>query len=53
MYAIRSYYVYCCHKSGMQEPWFLASNRVDLNAAKALQLYGKRWGIETSFRDIV
>ena len=44
--------VYCCHKSGMKEPWFLASNRVDLSAAKALQLYGQRWGIETSFRDI-
>jgi len=36
----------------MKEPWFVASNRVDLSAAKALQLYGQRWGIETSFRDI-
>jgi hypothetical protein len=44
--------VYCCHKSGMKDPWFLASNRTDLSAAKALQLYGQRWGIETSFRDI-
>jgi hypothetical protein len=44
--------VYCCQKSDMKEPWFLASNRVDLSAAKALQLYGQRWGIETSFRDI-
>lgn len=44
--------VYCCHKSSMKEPWFLASNRVDLSAAKALQLYSQRWGIETSFRDI-
>ena len=44
--------VYCCHQRGMKQPWFLASNRVDLSAAKALQLYGQRWGIETSFRDI-
>jgi len=44
--------VYCCHKSDMKEPWFLASNRVDISAAKALQLYGQRWGIEASFRDI-
>lgn len=44
--------VYCCQKRGMKEPWFLASNRVDLSAAKALQLYGLRWGIESSFRDI-
>ncbi len=44
--------VYCCQKSDMKEPWFLASNRVDLSAAKALQLYGQRWGIETTFRDI-
>jgi hypothetical protein len=44
--------VYCCQKSDMKEPWFLASNRVDISAAKALQLYGQRWGIETSFRDI-
>lgn len=44
--------VYCCHKGGMKDAWFLASNRTDLSAAKALQLYGQRWGIETSFRDI-
>ena len=44
--------VYCCHKSGMKDAWCLASNRTDLSAAKALQLYGQRWGIETSFRDI-
>lgn len=44
--------VYYCHKSDMKAPWFLASNRVDLSAAKALQLYCQRWGIESSFRDI-
>lgn len=44
--------VYCSQKSGMKEAWFLASNRTDLSAAKALAMYGKRWGIETSFRDI-
>lgn len=36
----------------MKEPWFLGSNRVVISAAKALHLYGQRWGIETSFRDI-
>ena len=36
----------------MKEPWFLASNRTGLSTAKALQLYGQRWRIETSFRDI-
>lgn len=30
----------------------LACNRVDLDAAKALRLYGQCWGIETRFRDI-
>lgn len=45
-------WVYCCQKSDMKEPLFLASNRTDLSAAKALQLYGQRWGFETSFRDI-
>lgn len=44
--------VFCCHKQGMKEPWFLASNRKDLSAAKALTFYGQRWGIESSFRDI-
>ena len=44
--------VYCCKKAGMKDAWFLACSRRDLGAAKALALYGKRWGIETSFRDI-
>ncbi|WP_319784410.1 IS4 family transposase [Oceanisphaera sp. IT1-181] len=44
--------VFCCKKAGMKEAWFLASNRRDLSAANALKLYGKRWGIECSFRDI-
>ncbi|GHA04312.1 hypothetical protein UN63_06035 [Oceanisphaera arctica] len=44
--------VFCCKKADMKEAWFLASNRRDLSAADALKLYGKRWGIECSFRDI-
>lgn len=44
--------VFCCKKVGMKEAWFLASNHRDLSAANALKLYGKRWGIECSFRDI-
>ncbi|OIN12751.1 IS4 family transposase [Oceanisphaera psychrotolerans] len=44
--------VFCCKKADMKEAWFLASNRRNLSAADALKLYGKRWGIESSFRDI-
>ena len=44
--------VFCTKKAGMKEAWFLASNRTDISAAKALALYGQRWGIECSFRDI-
>ncbi len=51
-YMARVERVYCCHKSDMKEPWFLASNRVDVSTAKALQLYGQCWGIETSLHDI-
>ncbi len=40
-YMARVERVYCCHKSDMKEPWFFASNRVDVSTAKALQLYGQ------------
>ena len=44
--------VFCCRKAGMKDAWFLASNRRNLAAASALKSYAKRWGIETSFKDI-
>ncbi|AQS36045.1 transposase family protein [Shewanella psychrophila] len=44
--------VICTKKKGMKEAWYLASSRRDLVSSKMLTLYGKRWGIETTFRDI-
>ncbi|MCL1127509.1 IS4 family transposase [Shewanella surugensis] len=44
--------VICCKKKDMKEAWYLASSRNDLASSKILTLYGKRWGIETTFRDI-
>jgi hypothetical protein len=44
--------VFCCKKADMKDAGFLASSRQDLSAANALKLYSKRWGIESSFRDI-
>lgn len=44
--------IVCCKKKGMKAAWFLASSRSDLAASKILDLYAKRWGIETTFRDI-
>ena len=44
--------VFCTQKKGMKSAWYIVSSREDLAASKTLQLYGKRWGIETSFRDI-
>lgn len=39
-------------KKAMKEAWCLATSRVDLKAAEVIALYGKRWGIESVFRDI-
>ena len=36
---------------GMKEAWCLATNRSDLKAAEIVQLYGKRFTIEETFRD--
>ena len=44
--------VICTKKKGMKAAWFIVSSRADLGTPKILQLYGKRWGIETTFRDI-
>ena len=39
------------HDKRMKEPWCLATNRSDLKAAEIVQLYGKRFTIEETFRD--
>ena len=39
------------HARKMKEPWFLATSRADLDARKVVELYGKRFTIEETFRD--
>jgi hypothetical protein len=36
----------------MQEPWCLATSRADLAAADVVKLYGRRFTIEETFRDV-
>jgi hypothetical protein len=40
------------HQKGMKEPWCLATNRIDINAAGVVKLYSRRFSIEETFRDI-
>lgn len=35
----------------MADAWFLATSLKDARAAEIIKLYGKRWSIETTFRD--
>jgi hypothetical protein len=44
--------VVLAHDKRMQEPWCLATSRADLSAAQVVKLYGRRFRIEESFRDI-
>jgi hypothetical protein len=37
---------------GMQEAWCLATSRTDKTAAEIVKLYGKRFSIEETFRDV-
>jgi hypothetical protein len=39
------------HDKRMKDTWCLATNRSDLRAAEIVQLYGKRFTIEETFRD--
>ena len=43
--------VACLKDRDMKEPWCLVSSE-GLGARAAAALYGRRWGIETSFRDV-
>ena len=42
----------CVHAKDMDEPWFLATSREDKSGADIVKLYGKRFTIEESFRDL-
>jgi len=44
--------VVCVKKRGMKEAWCLAVSDPEVKGAEAVNAYAKRWGIETSFRDI-
>lgn len=43
--------VVCTRAKNMKEPWCLATSRADLDAARIIALYGRRFTIEESFRD--
>lgn len=43
--------VVCVHDEGMKEPWCLAASDPQGKTRTLINHYGKRWGIETSFRD--
>jgi hypothetical protein len=44
--------VVCVHAKGMAEPWHLATSREDLAGAGIVSLYGRRFTIEETFRDL-
>ena len=44
--------VVCVHDREMKEPWCLVASESKVGTRTQIRYYGKRWGIETSFRDI-
>lgn len=40
------------HAKNMKDAWFLATSRSDLSASEVVKLYGKRFSIEETFRDL-
>lgn len=44
--------VVCVHDKEMDEPWCLIASDPKVSARMVVKWYAKRWGIETSFRDI-
>ena len=44
--------VVCAKAKGMKDAWFLATSRSDLSASAVVKLYGKRFTIEETFRDL-
>lgn len=43
--------VVCMKSAGMAQAWCLATNRTDLSPTEVVQLYGRRFTIEETFRD--
>jgi hypothetical protein len=43
--------VVCVQAKDMKQPWCLAASAADATAKSLIGLYGKRWGIESAFRD--
>jgi hypothetical protein len=43
--------VVCVQAKDMKEPWCLAASTTDKLARELINLYAKRWGIESGFRD--
>jgi hypothetical protein len=43
--------VICMKAAGMKEAWCLATNRQNLSATQLIELYGRRFTIEETFRD--
>ena len=44
--------VVCVHDRKMKEPWCLVASESTVGTRTLIRYYGKRWGIETSFRGI-
>lgn len=44
--------VVCVQAKDMKEPWCLVASDREAKTQTLISYYGKRWGIETSFRDI-
>lgn len=44
--------IVCVHAARMKDAWCLATSRRDLTAAEIIKLYGRRFTIEETFRDI-
>ncbi len=40
------------HAKQMKEPWLLATSRVELSASRVVKMYGRRFSIEETFRDL-
>jgi len=43
--------IVCVHARDMKEPWCLAASTTTDTAKQLMATYGKRWGIESGFRD--
>lgn len=43
--------VVCVQAKGMKQPWCLATSTTDKPTRELINLYAKRWSIESSFRD--